>query len=115
MAGPKGGRGPRKPVKDDTNVISLFGTSEGPSLAVLSPDEAEQSKELMINALEGLIASVRSGDTTGIIAIGLKGEGLYGAESYMGGPGVFGQIDRAVGIMEMVKHDLVREARREDD
>jgi hypothetical protein len=68
----------------------------------------------MVASLQRLIASVESGETEGIIAIGLRTKGEYGAESYMGGHGVFGQVDRAVGILEMVKFDLIQEARKDD-
>ncbi len=108
-----GGSGP---VEENDKVVHLFGGPQGPVLAVgMTDEETEEAKQLMVASLERLIESVRSGETQGIIAIGLRTEGEYGAESYMGGHGVFGQIDRAVGIMEMVKFDLIREARKEDD
>lgn len=98
------------------NVVSLFGSSDGPTLAVdMRPEEIEQAKQIMVDALENVIKSIRNGETDGIILIGMRTEGEYGAESYMGGVGVFGQVDRAVGIMEMVQQDLIKQARRSDD
>lgn len=107
-----------KPVAEDSNVISLFGTDKGPLLTVDgTPNDSEDealSRKLMIESLNNLIASIEAGETTGIIAIGMRTNGEYGAETYMGGSGVFGQMDRAVGIMEMVKHDLVLQAKKEE-
>lgn len=106
-----------KPVEQKANVVSLFGTGEGPVLAVdLTDSEMEQAKEIMIEALEKSIKSIRSGEADGIIVINLRSANNdgYGAESYMGGPGVFGNMDRAVGILEMVKFDLIREARKDE-
>lgn len=111
MAGKKRG-GDKRP----DNVVSLFGSStEGPTLAVdMTAEEAEKVKDLMVGVLESVIKSVRSGETTGIVVIGMRTKGEYGAETYLGGPGVFENIDRTIGIMELVKLDLAREAGRVD-
>lgn len=100
----------------DNNVISLFGGKDGAHLVVeASPEEEEKAKELMVGALEGVIKSIRSGETDGIILIGVRsGDSEFGAESYFGGKGVFGNMDRAVGLMELVKFDLVSQVRRTD-
>lgn len=116
MANKTRGGNTGKPLGDDSNVVSLFGSHEGPVLAVdMRPEEIEESRKIMISVLERMVGQINTGEVDGIILIGMKAAGEFGAESFMGGVGVWGQVDRAVGIMEMVKSDLISEARKDTD
>lgn len=94
------------------NVIRLFGNEEGIQMMVEEPDpDAEQIRNALTEALEQVLEGVKSGEIDGIILIGLATTSEYSASSFLVGPGVFAHVDRAIGLMERVKMDLVLEAR----
>jgi len=103
---------PLKAVK--SNVVHLFSGGARPESMPDDLSNTEEVRELMTSPLLAIIDQVKSGDVNGIIVITLKSDSRHGGEFYAGGAGVWGQLDRAVGLLAMVNSDLISEAKRED-
>lgn len=95
------------------NVVSMFNARGGPSV-VVSSDDTEAQRLTMLESLEMVRRQVESGDVTGMVIITIRNDPIFGGESYIGGNGLWGAIDRAIGVIEMVKMSLLRAVRGED-
>lgn len=110
----KSGGGPKDPKEG--NVVRLFGGPLEQSTDEIVSDDggviSDEMKQIMIGPLKTIAQQILDNKVTGVIIIAITPDKVFGGESYIGGPGVWGGMDRAIGLIELVKHDMVQEVHR---
>lgn len=108
-------------VTPATNVVNLFGNNAVAANATEEEVNAaeEQIKNMLIGALQEAMDRVNEGHCDGILLLMANSKGginnKYSAQLSAGGPGVFSQIDKTIGIIERTKLHLALGADEDED